>query len=50
MAEMSKKAMEDKGGWVDYKWINPETKKIGDKSSYVLPVSADVFVGCGIYK
>lgn len=50
MAEMSKKAMKEKGGWVDYKWSHPETKKIGDKSSYVLPAGSDVFVGCGIYK
>lgn len=50
MAVMAKKAMEEKGGWVDYKWSHPETKKIGEKSSYVLPAGPDVFVGCGIYK
>jgi signal transduction histidine kinase len=39
------------GGWVDYKWSNPETKKIQDKTTYVLPIEgADAFVGCGIYK
>jgi signal transduction histidine kinase len=50
MAAMAKKAIEEKGGWVDYKWTHPITKKIGDKSSYALPVTEDIFVGCGIYK
>ncbi len=50
MAEMAKKAMEEKGGWVNYKWSHPQTKKIGEKSSYVLPAGPDIFVGCGIYK
>jgi len=50
MAEMAKKAMQEKGGWVHYKWSHPQTKKIGEKSSYVLPAGPDVFVGCGIYK
>jgi len=50
MAAMAKKAMEDKGGWVDYKWSHPQTRKIGEKSSYVLPAGPDIFVGCGIYK
>jgi signal transduction histidine kinase len=47
---MAKKAMDEKGGWVDYKWTHPITKKIGDKSSYALPATDDTFVGCGIYK
>ena len=39
------------GGWVDYKWTNPETKKVQDKSSYVMPAEGHEFlVGCGIYK
>ncbi|OGP70699.1 MAG: hypothetical protein A2Z73_02910 [Deltaproteobacteria bacterium RBG_13_60_28] len=46
MAAMSKKG----GGWVDYKWTNPETKKIQDKSTYILPLEGGLFVGCGIYK
>lgn len=38
-------------GWVDYKWTNPETKKIQDKASFVKKApGADAFVGCGIYK
>ena len=36
-------------GWVDYKWSNPLTKKIENKSTYVQKVD-DYFLGCGIYK
>ncbi len=36
-------------GWVDYKWVNPQTNKIEDKSTYVQKVD-DYFLGCGIYK
>ena len=39
------------GGWVDYKWANPETKKVQDKSTLIMKVEgADCYVGCGIYK
>jgi signal transduction histidine kinase len=36
-------------GWVDYKWPNPITDKIEDKSSYVEKMG-DYFVGVGIYR
>ncbi len=36
-------------GWVDYKWVNPVTKKIEGKSTYIQKVD-DYFLGCGIYK
>jgi len=36
-------------GWVDYKWLNPTTKAIEQKSTYIEKVG-DVIVGCGIYK
>jgi cytochrome c len=50
MQEMAAKAKAG-GGWTDYKWSNPETKKLQDKSSYALPVSGEsIFIGCGIYK
>ncbi len=50
MRDMGDKAKAG-GGWVDYKWTNPETKKIQDKSSYVIPVpGTNYFLGCGIYK
>lgn len=38
-------------GWVDYKWTNPTTKKVQDKTTYVVPVpGANALIGCGIYK
>lgn len=36
-------------GWVDYKWPNPVTKAIEQKSSYIEKVDDMVFI-CGIYK
>lgn len=36
-------------GWVDYKWPNPVSKKIEDKSSYVAKMG-DYFVGVGVYR
>jgi cytochrome c len=37
-------------GWVDYKWPNPLTHKIQDKSAYVEKLGDRYFVGVGIYK
>ena len=37
------------GGWHQYKWENPTTKKIADKASYVVKVNDDLWLGCGIY-
>ena len=36
-------------GWVDYKWQNPITDKIEDKSSYIEKMG-DYFVGVGVYR
>jgi signal transduction histidine kinase len=36
-------------GWVDYKWVNPVTKKIESKSTYIQTMD-NYFLGCGIYK
>jgi signal transduction histidine kinase len=36
-------------GWVDYKWPNPLTNKIEDKTSYVEKMG-DYFVGVGVYR
>lgn len=36
-------------GWVDYKWINPVTGKILEKTTYCQR-AGDVYIGCGIYK
>ncbi|MDQ1330855.1 MAG: cytochrome c [Thermodesulfobacteriota bacterium] len=36
-------------GWVDYKWTNPVTKKMDEKSTFVKKVDDMIFC-CGIYK
>ncbi len=36
-------------GWVDYKYTNPETKKIEAKTTYVVRVG-DMILCCGTYK
>jgi cytochrome c len=37
-------------GWIDYKWPNPQTNKIEDKSSYVEKLGDNYFVGVGVYR
>ena len=37
------------GGWTDYKRMNPDTRKIEEKTSYCL-AEGGIVVGCGIYK
>ncbi len=37
-------------GWVDYKWPKPGEEKPSDKTSYILKVNDDIFVGAGFYK
>ncbi|MBE0532438.1 MAG: cache domain-containing protein [Rhodospirillales bacterium] len=36
-------------GWVKYKWSNPETKKIGQKESYIKKVNNDLYFIVGYY-
>jgi TRAP-type uncharacterized transport system substrate-binding protein len=36
-------------GWVDYRWLNPVTKTIEDKSAWIERMG-DYFVGVGVYK
>lgn len=48
--EMVKLAEGPGHGWIDYKWPNPITNKIEDKSSYVEKLGDNYFVGVGIYK
>jgi signal transduction histidine kinase len=36
-------------GWVDYKYVNPETKKVGAKTAYILKAD-DMILCCGVYK
>ena len=47
--EMIKISSDSGAGWVDYKWPNPITNKIEDKSSYVEKMG-NYFVGVGIYR
>ncbi len=49
VAEMIKVAQSGAPGWVDYKWVNPASKKIQAKSSYIEPVDG-LYIGAGIYK
>jgi len=37
-------------GWVDYKWPNPVTNKIEDKTSYIERLGDNYLVGVGVYK
>jgi TRAP-type uncharacterized transport system substrate-binding protein len=36
-------------GWVDYRWLNPITKTIEDKSAWIEKMG-DYFVGVGVYR
>jgi cytochrome c len=47
--EMVKIAEGPGTGWVDYKWPNPITNRIEDKSSYIEKMG-NYFVGVGIYR
>jgi len=47
--EMIEGAKSKGSGWSDYKWANPTTKKIVDKTTYFMKVD-DIILGCGIYK
>ena len=37
-------------GWINYKWPNPITHKIEDKTSYCEKLGENYFVGVGIYR
>jgi uncharacterized protein len=36
-------------GWTDYRWVNPQTSIVEDKSSYVEPM-AEYCIGSGVYR
>ena len=39
------------GGWADYTYANPFTKKIQKKTAYILPVGeGDIYVACGVFE
>ncbi len=48
--DMIKIAKENGSGWVDYMWPSPGEEKPSPKTSYVLKVNDEVFVGAGVYK
>ena len=48
--EFVKVASEKGSGWVDYTWPKPNEEKPSLKTSYILKVNDNVFVGAGIYK
>jgi len=44
-------AQKEGEGWIDYRWINPETKKIEPKTSYLKRVPGqDLIAYVGVYK
>ncbi len=49
MKELTEVARAKGKGWIDYKWINPVTGKVLEKTTYCQRVG-DVYLGCGIYK
>jgi cytochrome c len=36
-------------GWVDYKWVNPTSQAIEQKTTYIEKAD-DMLIGCGVYK
>lgn len=49
LKEMVEVAKTKGSGWVDYKYPNPKTSQVQDKTSYV-EFYDGLVVGCGIYK
>lgn len=37
-------------GWIDYRWVNPNTQAIEPKTSYVEKVNDTLWLGVGIYR
>lgn len=38
------------GGWLEYDWMNPATKKVQKKVSYVKKVNDSFYLGAGIHE
>jgi signal transduction histidine kinase len=47
--EYIKIAINQDQGWLDFRWANPATQKVQEKSGYVERLG-DMIVSCGIYK
>ncbi|MFZ6776312.1 cache domain-containing protein [Undibacterium sp. Ji83W] len=48
--EMRDVAQSKKPGWVDYVWVNPATKALENKTSYIRLAEGKYTIGAGIYK
>jgi signal transduction histidine kinase len=49
--EIIAKAKAKGAGWVDYMWVNPATKKIQPKTTYLKRIEGqDAVMACGVFK
>jgi cytochrome c len=49
--DIIKTANEQGEGWTEYRWLNPATKEVGPKITYLMRVpNTDLIVYVGIYK
>ncbi len=49
--EMIRIAKGQGAGWIDYEWAHPQTRKVEDKSSYVVRIpGTELYVGVGVYR
>jgi cytochrome c len=38
-------------GWIEYSWVNPATKKVQGKKSWIQRIEGmDIYIGCGIFQ
>jgi cytochrome c len=49
-AALIKTGLEKGAGWVEFKWPNPESKKVEKKAAYVMKVNDATICGSGYYK
>ena len=49
-AEIIKLGLAEGTGWVDFKWPNPVSKKVEQKSAYVIKIDNKTVCGSGYYK
>lgn len=38
------------GGWIDYEVLNPTNGVVDAKTSFILPLGADILIGCGVFQ
>lgn len=43
-------AVPEAGGWIDYQIINPLSQNVDKKTSYMVKLSEELAIGCGVYK